>query len=70
MFLPLQVITNHRYICLFLFRKPKVEQVGEKKPSTPVSNVPADDYGCVFTPRSALGKITAGYMAKNYEPII
>ena len=40
---------------LFL-RKPKMEQQHDKKPCTPVRNSPTDDYGSVFTPRSALGK--------------
>jgi hypothetical protein len=39
---------------LLVLRKPKVE--AEKKPSSPVKNSQTDDYGTVFTPRSALGK--------------
>jgi hypothetical protein len=60
------LLANHRYICWFLFRKPKVEQATDKKPSTPVSNVPPDDYGCVFTPRAALGKITESPVYRSW----
>ena len=61
------ICLHHRYIYWFLFRKPKVEQATDKKPSTPVSTVPPDDYGCVFTPRAALGKITEGSVYRRWH---